>query len=228
MLDLSKDNQLYFKAFNDYTDLDGDGVIETTYKHGIDYYGYFDSYKCYDYNGGLGRYVPMTYKPKDKSKPDGDPANLAAKYCSGNWSGNFLNWVAMSRMDEVRKLLYGGFRSTDATSGAGGLTVLERAYLPTDAHSWAEVLQRQRYLAAHALHRHQRSFDLQQHFIARGHAAQLQGRHHQVGERRHGDHVVAPQLQRRPVRLDPGRGERQQLQRCVQDRNHAHREHVHL
>jgi len=143
MLDLSKDNQLYGKAFNDYTDLDGDGLIETTYKHGIDYYGYFDSYKCYDYNSGLGRYVPSSYKPKDKSQADDAAVNLAAKYCAGNWSGNFLNWVAMSRMDAVRKLLYGGLRRTDNTSGAGGLTVLERSFVPalrlpawSSASSW--------------------------------------------------------------------------------------------
>ena len=39
MLTISKDQQLYKKAYNDYTDLDGDGQIETTYKHSIDYYG---------------------------------------------------------------------------------------------------------------------------------------------------------------------------------------------
>src|SRR5262249_34931242 len=37
-------------------------------------------------------------------------------------------------MDAVRKLLYGGMRSTDTSS----TTVLERSYLPTDAHSWAK------------------------------------------------------------------------------------------
>ena len=31
MLDLSKDQQLYKKAYNDYSDLDNDGVLETTY-----------------------------------------------------------------------------------------------------------------------------------------------------------------------------------------------------
>ena len=44
MLDISKDQQLYKKAYNDYSDLDNDGKLETTYKHSIDYYGYFDSY----------------------------------------------------------------------------------------------------------------------------------------------------------------------------------------
>ena len=120
MLDISKDQQLYKKAYNDYSDLDGDGQLETTYKHSIDYYGYFDSYKCYNYSTGNSRFEPAS--------------NTTDKYCSGNWSGNFLNWVAMSRMDAVRKLLFGGTRSTDTASD----TVLERAYIPTDAHSWAK------------------------------------------------------------------------------------------
>jgi type IV pilus assembly protein PilY1 len=33
MLNISKDHQLFFKAFDDYSDLDGDGLPETTYKH---------------------------------------------------------------------------------------------------------------------------------------------------------------------------------------------------
>jgi type IV pilus assembly protein PilY1 len=124
MLTITKDQQLFKKAYNDYSDLDNDGVLETTYKHGIDYYGYFDSKKCYSYNTGTNRFEPF-----------GITAN---KYCeganAGQWSGNFLNWVAMTRMDAVRKLLYGGLRSTDGST----TTVLERAYLPTDAHSYTK------------------------------------------------------------------------------------------
>jgi type IV pilus assembly protein PilY1 len=40
----------------------------------------------------------------------------------------------MTRVDVVRKVLYGGYRSTDSAT----LTVLERANLPTDAHSFAK------------------------------------------------------------------------------------------
>ena len=43
MLDITKDQNLYKKAYDDYSDLDGDGTAETTYDHTIDYYGYFDS-----------------------------------------------------------------------------------------------------------------------------------------------------------------------------------------
>lgn len=133
MLNMSKDHQLFFKAFDDYSDLDGDGVPETTYKHSFNYYGYFDSTKCYKYDNA--RFEPKTIS--------------ADKYCGGNdedgkWSGNFLNWATMSRMDVIRKILYGGFRSTDTPGDpipdpdVPSLTVLERSYIPTDAHSWAK------------------------------------------------------------------------------------------
>lgn len=119
MLNISNDHQLYFKAFDDYSDLDGDGVPETTYKHSFDYYGYFDSYKCYDYSTSNNRFEPASINTN--------------KYCAGNWSGNFLNWASMARIDTIRKILYGGFRSTDNST-----TVLERTYLPNDAHSFAK------------------------------------------------------------------------------------------
>lgn len=133
MLVLSKDQQLYKKAYNDYSDLDNDGEIETTYKHSINYYGYFDPNKCYTYDASDKRFEPHSIS--------------ATKYCSGQWSGNFLNWASMTRMDAVRKLLYGGLRSPTRSNGDGNgisdgdtatSTVLERAYLPNDAHSWAK------------------------------------------------------------------------------------------
>ena len=126
MLVMSNDNQLFYKAYNDWSDLDGDGQIESSYKHSFDYYGYFDSYKCYQYDITDTRFEPR--------------AVTTDKYCSGTnngyWSGNFLNWVSMTRMDIMRKVLYGGKRSTDTASQ----TVLERAYLPSDAHSFAKFV----------------------------------------------------------------------------------------
>ena len=128
MLNLSKDHQLFFKAYNEYSDLDGDGIVETQYKHSYRYYGYFDNQRCYEY--ASGRFVPTR-----KVGVDG--------YCnvaSGNeWSGNFMNWASMTRADVVRRILYGGFRSTDDSIVSGtSLTVLERAHLPTDAHAFAK------------------------------------------------------------------------------------------
>ncbi|WP_049721178.1 pilus assembly protein [Gilvimarinus polysaccharolyticus] len=123
MLNMSNDHQLYFKAYDDYSDLDsedvgGDPAPETTYKNSYDYYGYFDSNKCYKHSGGAFR-----------------PSSAASNhYCSGEWSGNFLNWATMTRIDTVRKILYGGMRSTDKVNE----TILERAFLPQDAHSFAK------------------------------------------------------------------------------------------
>jgi type IV pilus assembly protein PilY1 len=144
MLNMSNDHQLFYKAYDDWSDIDGnlpggDPDIETTYKHSIDYYGYFDSYKCYTHDGS--RFVPALVVKSDPPDPDTD------KYCpAGNnyWSGNFLNWASMARIDTVRKILFGGLRSTDNPSpadGTGGLTVLERAYLPNDAHSFAKYYE---------------------------------------------------------------------------------------
>ena len=130
MLSMSRDHQYFFKAYNDYTDLDpenpadvdadGNPIVETTYKHSFDYFGYFDSSKCYSHNGD--EFVPESV--------------TADKYCTGEWSGNFLNWMSMSRMDIVRAIMYGGKRSTDEDEN--GRTILERAFLPTDAHSFAK------------------------------------------------------------------------------------------
>jgi type IV pilus assembly protein PilY1 len=122
MLNLTKDHQLHFKAYTDYSDLDGDGKPELTYSHSFDYYGYWDPKKCYTYDGSNGGF----YKPTGYS---------VDKYCGGTgWSGNFLNWVATSRLDSVRKILYGGKRSTDITTS----TIIERSFLTMDAHSWSK------------------------------------------------------------------------------------------
>ena len=147
MLTISKDHTLFSKAYNDYTDLDGDGIVDTTYKHGIDYAGYFDSYKCYSYDIVNNVFVPTNWTAKDKTQAASAAVNLTAKYCNtgsatapsgakatNTWSGNFLNWASMARIDAMRFVLYGGTRSTDTAAS----TILERAYIPTEAHSWSK------------------------------------------------------------------------------------------
>lgn len=130
MLLLSRDHELYKKAYTDYSDLDPvpDGVLETTYKDSIEYYGYFDSRRCYTYSTTNNRF-----------EPGNAATGTNSHHCSGEWSGNFLNWATMTRMDIVRKVLYGGLRSTDNNGSALGDTVLERAMLPTDVHAFAKV-----------------------------------------------------------------------------------------
>lgn len=131
MLNMSRDHQLFYKAYNEYSDLDGDGIVETQYKHSYAYYGYFDNQRCYSYDTGTNRFVPTR-----KVATDG--------YCNyggvtTEWAGNFMNWATMTRMDVVRRILYGGLRSTDDSIVSGAsLTVLERAHLTTDAHAFAK------------------------------------------------------------------------------------------
>lgn len=132
MIDLSKDHSLHQKAYNDYSDLDNKDGLETTYTNAIVYAGYFDSFKCYSYSTANNYYVPAG-TTTDKLCADTKDAK-GNTVANALWSGNFLNWATMSRIDEVRKILYGGTRSIDTTT----TTVLERAFLPTDAHAWAK------------------------------------------------------------------------------------------
>jgi type IV pilus assembly protein PilY1 len=120
MLVMERDHKLYTEAYNDSTDLNGDGELDVHYNPAIDYYGYFDCNKCYDYSSAVQRFEPAAITPDRK--------------CAGNWSGNFLNYMTMSRMDCLRKVLYGGYRSEDTPA----TTVLQRAYIPWDAHAWGK------------------------------------------------------------------------------------------
>lgn len=117
---LGRDHKLYYEAYNDASDLNGDGDIDVGYKPTeIDYFGYFDSYKCYTYSNGL-------FTPK---------ATTPNKTCDGTtWSGDFLNYLTTARIDALRKVLYGGKRVEVSTS----TTVLERSHIPQDAHSWGK------------------------------------------------------------------------------------------
>ncbi|MDD5008668.1 MAG: PilC/PilY family type IV pilus protein [Syntrophorhabdaceae bacterium] len=122
MLVVSKDDKLFYKGYNDMVDLDGDGTIDSTYNDAIDYYGYFNPNLCYTYSSS-------------RFNPAGVASGAHNHYCSGQWSGNFLNWSTMTRIDIIRKVLYGGKRLTDSTS----LTVLTRSLLPRDSHSFAKA-----------------------------------------------------------------------------------------
>lgn len=129
MMVMGRDHKMYYEAYNDASDLDGDGTLDVGYKgydhydasgknKNITYFGYFDSNKCYTYSDNL--FTPSGAATKKK--------------CSGQWSGDFLNYLTMSRMDALRRVLYGGYRSTDTDQK----TILERSYIPQDAHSWGK------------------------------------------------------------------------------------------
>ncbi len=132
MLVMGRNHKLYYEAYNDASDLDGDGTLDITYKpDAIDYYGYFDSFKYYEYDTIDERFEPRGLTVNASGTVDGI-GKMAPT--GAYWSGDFLNYLTMSRMDAVRKVLYGGMRSTDTATE----TVLERAYIPQDAHSWGK------------------------------------------------------------------------------------------
>ncbi|MSQ68551.1 MAG: hypothetical protein EXR83_10205, partial [Gammaproteobacteria bacterium] len=127
LIAMSLDHQYWQKAYNDYSDLNGDGVVERSYLNIFEYYGYFHAERCYIYSENTKMFTAV-----------GVATGTNQHYCEGAlsaaWSGNFLNWVTMTRMDIVRKILYGGQRSTDTPTQ----TTLERTFLPGDAHAFAK------------------------------------------------------------------------------------------
>ncbi|MFZ5579045.1 MAG: pilus assembly protein [Pseudomonadota bacterium] len=123
MLVSGKDHRFFYEAYNDASDINGDGVIDYKFNPAITYYGLFDSNLCYTHSGGADNTDKFT------------PADAASKgKCPGKWSGNWLNYATTSRIDALRKVLYGGYREVDSDSQ----TVLRRAFIPQEAHSWAK------------------------------------------------------------------------------------------
>ena len=128
MMVMSRDEQLFNKAYSDYSDIGGgaggepDGILDTTYLDTFEYGGYFDSNLCYAYANSV-------------FKASAAAGGSNKHSCSSAWSGNFLNWITMSRLDVMRGVLYGGQRSTDEEDK----TVIERAQIPNDLHAWVKV-----------------------------------------------------------------------------------------
>ena len=126
MLSASKDFTMFWKAYTDFDDIDADGVIDRTFMPAFKYYGYFDPTKCYSYNGSP---LATRFEPKRISDANG--------YCTagaGEWSGNFLNWISMSRIDVLRKVLYGGMRSLDSKDD----TTLELSFVPRNSQAFVK------------------------------------------------------------------------------------------
>ncbi len=82
------------------------------------YLGYFDPLKCYTYS----------YNSTTPSSSYFQPASFATgtnkHSCSGQWSGNFMNWATMQTIDPFRWALTGGYRSVDTATQ----TILEKAW----------------------------------------------------------------------------------------------------
>ncbi len=125
MLAMGKDHRMFYEAYNDASDIDGDGTLDIRFKPSIVYLGLFDPAVCYTHNNasdGTGLFNPST------------AAVGALRTCSNAWSGNWLNYITTSRIDALRVVLYGGSREVDSATS----TILRRAYIPQDAHTWAK------------------------------------------------------------------------------------------
>lgn len=119
MIVASTDEQLFYKAYTDYTAMTGNGIPDITYNNDFEYQGYFNPDVCYGYSDN--KFAPQ--------------AAANNHQCSNKYSGNFMNWVTMSRLDMLRYALYGGWRTLDEP----GSTVLTRAIIPNDGHAWVKV-----------------------------------------------------------------------------------------
>lgn len=122
VLVVGRDHNLFVEAYNDSSDLDGDGVYDVGFKPAIDYYGYFNTALCYTYSNTARRFNAS--KQADGGRCGGD-----------SWSSKLLNYLTMSRVDVLRKSLYGGMR-------VGRSAVLQRSWVPRDAHAWGKELDR--------------------------------------------------------------------------------------
>ncbi|MEM1081552.1 MAG: hypothetical protein AAGH65_08210 [Pseudomonadota bacterium] len=103
--------------------------LRPTYTPTVEFVGYFDSSKCYDYifdtNEGDRHFKPV--------------AMATGRQCTGQWSGNFLNWAATQTIDPFRKVLTGGLRVVDTATdtwlekarhtGQGGSNIYPRRQL---------------------------------------------------------------------------------------------------
>ncbi len=69
----------------------GSSSYDTGYNPATSYYGYFDSSKMYKYSSSY-------FELDTAATPDR----------TSFWSGNFLNWLTMRRIDVIRKVLVGG------------------------------------------------------------------------------------------------------------------------
>jgi len=72
------------------------------YDHNTKYYGYFEPHEKYTYG-----------------------SNVFVRDTSGEWDGNFLNWLCMRRTDVARKVLMGGLAT--ARTGGGNQTNIGEA-----------------------------------------------------------------------------------------------------
>ena len=163
MLIMSRDHSLYYPAYNNASDLDGDGKIDNVFNPDIEYIGIFNPYYCYTWAtyyiwlNSNNLYSPTGNRPTDNRltkyyytpvllSRNPNVAKTTRQLASGRIvpgicptsaiSGNWFNWATSTRMDVLRVALYGGKRIVDTTNQTTPNTILERAFIPQDNHTW--------------------------------------------------------------------------------------------
>jgi|GEM_PF-5432181 len=175
LLHVSKEDKMFRSAYDNVsltqTGTDWDyPFVGYEFNPRQEYNGYFNPYMCYRYNrdenifviDSLVKVSQSTQKSVSDSVQsragDGSQGNqlIGHYYCNPIdknpgyypdrlWSGNYLNYLTMSRMDLVRYQLYGGKRILEATIPSiitedvdpKEPLALERAHIPPDLdHSW--------------------------------------------------------------------------------------------
>ena len=111
-----------------------------------------------------GYWVPVSHAKAKKVSlsmwADTDKTERTVKYCpaSDEWSGNFLSYVTSSRIDVIRKVLYGGARAYSSTKGKDlrsgeakttkykdKYSLLVHSRVVRDSHAWGKVLSDSMY-----------------------------------------------------------------------------------
>ena len=135
MLVAGRDHKLFHEAYSGITTFSDGRTINAGFNPRIVYYGLFDSKLCYQGTGVNNNGTLYLFSNTDYFEASGAVTDMQLHKCGGGqWSGNFLNYVTTSRMDALRRLLYGGTRLVDTPTE----TVLRRAYIPRDGHAWGK------------------------------------------------------------------------------------------
>ena len=183
MLVMGREHNLFAEAYDDASDIDGDGYLDTMYDPSITYEGIFDPNVCYNYNNNKnnlsrsdveknvinGYWIPKARATNvtktfaslwHADTPRGSKRTVPVCNQSGGtkyWLGNFLNYVTTSRIDAIRKILYGGSRLThthrtgsdsipvhyegkDKNGKSYKAAILKHSRVLRDGHAWGKVL----------------------------------------------------------------------------------------
>lgn len=102
------------------------GSYTSNYDTGILYDGYFDNRKCYSYSTTDEVFTPTSGKTTSNACPNTD-----------HWSGNVLNWMTMTNLDQFRSVMTGGTRDNFSSKnssypgdavGVSARTILIRSF----------------------------------------------------------------------------------------------------